>query len=613
MRTVRLSTLADLLRFNERTDDNEPDPVEEIEVPEDLQAISDEELEQLRVSLVAAFDAAYDENPATSAEVAQLTRLGDAVEACDAEKVRRDEERAEAREEAARQRARVHGDPEASDGDGAETDDESDETDDDDTGDGESDDAETRQPATVAASGRLKVPAVPRKAKGLNLAAISKRAPKPTITADPDPEPLAITAAIDIPGSSLRAGQQFGDLDQLAEAMWLKARSMPVTRMGESAMEKGAGNAVATIQNDYQHVLHDRMTPEQVAEVMDAVVAPGQSEQGMTDLVAAGGWCAPSVIDYDFFDVGCDDGMIDLPTVGIQRGGLRWPTSATLNDVFNGDFTNETNPWLWTETDDIAAVTGSPVKPCIRIPCPSFNEARLECYGLCVTVGNLTDNAYPESTRHYIQLLRRAMYRVTNQRYIQTIVAQSGAVITGGFFDSGQEVTSDVLAAAEWAIVDYKYRLGMCDSDVVELVVPFWLRPIMRASMSRRTGIQAVDVNDAQIADWFNDRRARVQFVKDYQVRGTNQPGGADPTLLYPTAVEFMVWAPGTFVLGNGMTLDLGPVRDSVLNETNDHTAVFSEECHLIAMRGPLSRRYSVTICASGRTGQANITDCQTS
>jgi hypothetical protein len=122
-----------------------------------------------------------------------------------------------------------------------------------------------------------------------------------------------------------------------------------------------------------------------------------------------------------------------------------------------------------------------------------------------------------------------------------------------------------------------------------------------------------MDISDAQIDNWFDVRKVRVQWVKDWQVRGTNQPGGATATTLYPATVQFMMYAAGTFIRGNGMTLDLGVVRDSVLNAENDHTAAWMEECHLVALVGNLSRLYTVNICAAGRTGIANLAGCGTS
>jgi hypothetical protein len=49
-------------------------------------------------------------------------------------------------------------------------------------------------------------------------------------------------------------------------------------------------------------------------------------------------------------------------------------------------------------------------------------------------------------------------------------------------------------------------------------------------------------------------------------------------------------------------------VRDSVLNSTNDHTAAWSEECHLVARVGPESRLYTITFNVMGATTVANLT-----
>jgi hypothetical protein len=68
----------------------------------------------------------------------------------------------------------------------------------------------------------------------------------------------------------------------------------------------------------------------------------------------------------------------------------------------------------------------------------------------------------------------------------------------------------------------------------------------------------------------------------------------------WPDQVDYMLYAPGTFVRGNGLTLDLGVVRDSVLNSENDHTAAWSEECHLVARVGPESRVYRTEISVRG-------------
>jgi hypothetical protein len=61
--------------------------------------------------------------------------------------------------------------------------------------------------------------------------------------------------------------------------------------------------------------------------------------------------------------------------------------------------------------------------------------------------------------------------------------------------------------------------------------------------------------------------------------------------LLYPA---------GGFVRGDGGVIDLGVVRDSVLNATNDYTAAFTEQLYLVAQLGPNAREVEVAIDVNG-------------
>jgi hypothetical protein len=407
-----------------------------------------------------------------------------------------------------------------------------------------------------------------------------------------------VTASVDIPGIATGAELNF---DQVVDAFQKRARSMPVASSG--AVD--GGPRVVTLRNEYDHVVDDRSSPGTVAELIEHITRPELADS----LVAGGGWCAPSEVRYDFFNVACVDGLIDLPTFGVSRGGIRFPVSPSLADANIGgvtsSFTNASNPWLWTEDDDIAAATGSPTKPCIRVPCPSFSERRLEAYGICLTAGNLTDDAYPEATANYLRLLLAAHQHAMNGRIIATMASLSTAAVTGGGFAQGLTSTfhaayNQILGGAALAATDYRTRYGMCEDDVLEVVFPFWVREVIRADLAWRQGVELLSVTDQQINGFFADRNLRPQWVGDWQVRSSGLPGNSSAITSWPTSATFMVYAAGTFILGNGLTLDLGVVRDSVLNETNDHTAAWSEEAHLVAMVGHESRRYTVTWAVNG-------------
>lgn len=439
------------------------------------------------------------------------------------------------------------------------------------------------------------------------LSETARVAPDPQL---PSPK-LSITASVDIPGVS--PGNSLPSLDSLGDAFSRKARALPVTRFGSTEN----GHTVATIKNTFDHTVDDRTSPAQVGDLIQHLLRP----EAKSALVAGGGWCAPSEVRYDFFNIACEDGLIDLPTFGVTRGGIRFPVSPSLADAIGSNafggfavpFSNSSVPFLWTEADDILTVTGSPNKPCIRVPCPDFDEERLECYGICLTAGNLTDDAYPEATQNTLRLLMSAHAHAMNARLIALMVAASSAPIaTGEFAGGGTPATAkpafqQILSGIDLGATDYRARYGMCIDDVLEVVAPYWLRNVIRADLAWRTGVDLLSVDDPEINRFFTDRNLRVQWVNDWQVRGAGQFGNATPMTAWPTTADVMIYAAGTFLHGNGMSLDLGVIRDSVLNAENDFTAAWSEECHLIARVGHESRQYRITFSVMGATTVAQL------
>jgi hypothetical protein len=260
-----------------------------------------------------------------------------------------------------------------------------------------------------------------------SLAETAQHAPAPQVPT----QRLAVTASVDIPG--VARGEGLASLTALADVTARKAKSMPVTQGSPSEQ------LVASIRNDFSHSVDNRTTRGEMKDLISFLTGPDKQAA----LVAGGGWCAPSETRYDFFNIACEDGMIDLPTFGVTRGGISYPVSPSLADALGGGtafagfaatFSNTSTPFLWTEADDIAAATGSPTKPCIRVPCPDFDKERLEAYGYCLTAGNLTDDAYPEATQNTLQLLMAAHAHVINARLIALMLARSTAAtsITGG-------------------------------------------------------------------------------------------------------------------------------------------------------------------------------------
>lgn len=550
-----------------------------LSLPEDITALSVDELDQFDVAARARFTELHASEPvelATQvAETDEMKRLVGDIKRVKFEKTRRVEAAATAvkdREDAKK----------AMDELAAEEDDSVDPG-----------DTQVEASATPAKGGAKVEPRPMGKFKNPSLADAQRQAPPANV---PRPESV-LTASADIPGFG--AGQKLDGMEALVQAMSARARHMPITAKGDDAPRI----PVASLVREHKYTLGLDSTLAEFNEVMTAAANPDI-------MVASGGWCSPSEISYDFFNIVCEDGALDLPTVGINRGGIRWPVSPSFADVVLGGAL-----WTWTEAQDIAAVTGtaqSGTKTCGRVPCPGFDEERLHCDGICLTVGNLTEDAYPELIANHTRLVMVSHFHKINRARINEIRALSAAfTVTNG--NAGEGTVANVLGALELQAMDYRAKYSMCFDAVIEVIAPRWLRAVMRSDLRRRmgSGTDMLAATDAYLMSLFDAANIRIQWVGDYQERTAGFLGvpGTLPTA-WPLTVEFMMYAPGTVVLGQGLRLDLGIIRDSVLNATNDHTAEWMEECWLIFNPGHEVRRLTVNICPDGTTGAADLTAC---
>lgn len=610
---------------------SEPEPTT-FEIPEDLSTLADEDLdpdnpEGVRAMAQAAMDRMVENYQAAKAEgrrpseedVQAATDLSVAIKGLKAE--------AKKREDAAAERASEFEAAIAdADADEAETDESPEGAEHADGGGdeqspegGEGSDTQPTEPGQpeVVAAGARRGPTtvvVHDSAPKLNptLAEIAKRQPASATEGIEDRRPeVVITAAADVPG--MHNGQRITTVAELAQAATARCNNLGITN--------GAPQFVplATVNREFPVTLdEDSQTPQQMATALEDMVS-GQNPttpEGMEALVAAGGWCAPSEIRYDFFQISGVSGMFDLPTFGVNRGGIRFPLNGGLSlfDFFglanapaSGLPTNATMPWQWTEADDIAAATGTtPTKVCLRPPCPSFDEKRLDVFGVCVTAGNLTEDAYPELIRHFIAQTMIAHARVINRRLLLTAASLATATTVQDTATEGAVLVW--LNGLDLVATNYREKHGMAEGAVLEVVAPSWARGALRADYSKRNGVVDLAVADAQLMSYFDARRLRVQWVQDWQTRGSAVAGGMAPSdgsfpAIWPATADVMLYAPGTFARGNGMRLNLGVTRDSVLNADNDHTAAWSEEAILLAKLGHEARLVTLVTRGSGSTG----------
>lgn len=534
------------------------------QIPADITTAPEEELLATEEALLAEFDATIDEN----GDIAELTEIADAIDAIRNEKA--------GRAEAAEQKAQKLAELAERIRPVAETEDESGEPDEE-TEDAEEASEETTNPeaddATADTEERELVTASADKTpKAPSASAVARRSTTPEV-AKPAPD-IVVTAAADIPGY---AGGAHLDKVGMAKAMHAKARTL----------SNGSGYVpVASLAIPNEHKLGADLSYN-----LD-VLADATNPASLT----AAGWCAPSNNLYELFGLDAGDGLVDLPTVQITRGGLNVPSFIGYADaVENGGL------WSWDEADQDAVGTPYEVtKPCVYIPCPDFTDYRLEAEGICVTNGNLTDRAFPELTARYIELVLNTHLHRLSGAIVNKIISTATNISMFNIPESGS--SGRVLSAVEVQASWYRSKYRMSLNSVLEVLFPAWVKGVIRADLAMRSGVDLVNVSDAMIDEYFATRKVRPQFLHDWQpITAYAEPTGEVKG--WPSTFDFIMYAAGGFVKGDGGVIDLGVVRDSVLNATNDYTAAWTEQMYLVAQLGPNALRVQVDLDTDGHTG----------
>jgi hypothetical protein len=323
-------------------------------------------------------------------------------------------------------------------------------------------------------------------------------------------------------------------------------------------------------------------------------------------LTAAGGICAPPVPMYDVETFAVDDRPVAAahPSFNAERGGVtyRLPSTMGLMTGANGVMTAEEDAEFITSGDD----EGMPanVKSCLRIECPDLVTTEVEAIYSCLTIGNFGARTWPEDVAHNVDLAAAEWARLAERRFIDVIKTASTAVTDAGDGGAWLSIVATILKARAGMISRHR----MSDAQRFRVMLPSWLGEALPMD-GIRGGLQGnnAELTRQTVASSLERYGVSVSWYKDGVTAGTAQLFGAQSTgaiTEFPAEVQWAFFPEGSFfVLDNG-TLDLGLVRDSVLNSTNDYQ-LFMEAFLKVAYRGIESLWVTSTICYSGQTQQA--------
>jgi len=414
-----------------------------------------------------------------------------------------------------------------------------------------------------------------------------------------------VVASGDLP--DWRGGAELGDIKQIAAAvqagMTVVSRSQaPSVRQGLCSIKREAPSHLSyTTESDWLKV--DNVTMQRNL--------PGGS------LTAAGGWCAPSEVMYDTCPISVSrDGMIDLPTITANRGGIKYSKRPDFSQFWS------LVGFEQTETDAIAGVQ----KPCFEIPCPDdLSECRMDIEGICLVQPLLTERGWPEKVEEFVEYAMLAHAHRINARRIARMVdlatwsievpaapAPSEATVTDchgpGAFES-------VLSVLELQVEYFRYSMRLSRTALLEGMAPYWLRGLLRADISKKLGIDNRwgAAADEALDRWMADRGVRIQYVYDWQDSMSEQDptafGGAPPTC-WPEQVSILLWEPGTYFALQQDVINLTGVYDRVDLQRNVYTRLFTEEGFQVCTRCGRSMLITFNLCPNGLSGSIQRTQC---
>lgn len=405
--------------------------------------------------------------------------------------------------------------------------------------------------------------------------------------ADEDGPTVTITAAADVP--NLATGSRVPDMARVSQALLDRAKGFPQFAGGRQGGQLHR-YAVASFEKPFD----DDLTVDGRGNGDEVLTLAGREQRlPQKSLTASGGWCHPSETLLDLCEGASTDGLFDLPEVRV-RAGLRYTRGPDFSAIYDAGFTQ-------TEAEAIAGTT----KPCFEIECPEFEEVRLDAIGICVKVPLLTNAAWPELVNRYLSEAMVAHQHRVSAYLLNKAVDEAGtAVDLTGTFNTGSAAGS-ILSAVEFLIDRKRDSYRLAEATTMEAVFPTWVKAAMRADLAHRNGVDMMSVSDSQLNGWFAARKARAQFVRNWQ-------GIAPDALAYPETVQAMIYPAGTFVRGSAPVISLDAVYDAASLSVNTYTGLFFEEGILLATRCYTPTLVTMPVCASGRTGAADNTACLT-
>jgi hypothetical protein len=333
---------------------------------------------------------------------------------------------------------------------------------------------------------------------------------------------------------------------------------------------------------------------------LQAIGTPFLGNEGMEALVAAGGICAPPTPFYDppGFASRARPVRDALPTLNAPRGGVSIPA---VNLIDRAD----TGVTVIEEDEDAQGGTFA-VKACRRVECVEWTDTFVGIISHCLEVGNLNAITWPEGVALENDNLMAGWAATADTRLLNRLKALSINVETG---TQAYNAIAEMVYALLRAKASIRSVLRADDASLrYTAVIPEYVKELIASDFIA----QQVDTNrfvtPAAVEGYLADYGVDIYWYKDTPTTGTSQifsaevdSAAADSLDKFPAELQYGLWINGEFARLDTGDLELGVVRDSDLNSSNDYQ-LFGESFENVVRIGPAQGARWITqpLCPTG-------------
>lgn len=430
---------------------------------------------------------------------------------------------------------------------------------------------EVEEPETVTAAAMRRPPAPSSERKGRKQEEIVE-----------EPQGAVLVAAAGVP--DVRPGEQL-DPDGFTKIMLRQAR-----RLGPPKHQAGGTEEKYLLASAQFPFPEERRLTSDI-EANSRKIRALKNTEGHS-LVASGGLCAPATNIYSIpqFAVRSRPVRDALISFNADRGAVNVPVPTTLASAANAIT-------VITEANDALGGTFA-TKSCLDQSCLDYVETAVTIISHCREYGNLNARSWPESVTFENELTMAEHARVAEGYLLDRIKALSLNVTSADVYST----THDLIYAIVRTASSIRYILRTGESVRLRALLPLWVQDMMVADIAA-TQFDRFK-SRAQVTQILRDAGIEPTFYLDTPSTGTTQ-AFADETASaiddFPDVIQFAVFVEGAFIHVDGGSLELGLVRDSTLNSTNDFQ-MFGETFENVARLAPAqaARWVSATVCPSG-------------